>query len=149
MFKKFIVNKDYHNSRFDRWFKQNVSDVPQSLIEKFIRKNKVKINRKKTKTKYRVQLNDVVEVYGIENLKPITQSKTNKYKPSKKEKNESSQYHPGQLRAQKKMIRNIWPNHPSIILSLWFLTPDCPPLSLLSLFKSLREIAVPQRNPAE
>ena len=49
--KKFIVNKDYHNSRFDRWFKQNVSDVPQSLIEKFIRKNKVKINRKKTNAK--------------------------------------------------------------------------------------------------
>ena len=43
MLKKFIVNKDYHNSRFDRWFKQNVSDVPQSLVEKFIRKNKVKI----------------------------------------------------------------------------------------------------------
>ena len=79
MLKKFIVNKDYHNSRFDRWFKQNVSDVPQSLIEKFIRKNKVKINRKKTKTKYRVQLNDVIEVYGTENLKPKDQSKKNKY----------------------------------------------------------------------
>ena len=75
MLKKFIVNKDYHNSRFDRWFKQNVSDVPQSLIEKFIRKNKVKINRKKTKTKYRVQLNDVIEVYGAEDLKPKDQSK--------------------------------------------------------------------------
>ena len=84
--KKFIVNKDYHNSRFDRWFKQNVSDVPQSLIEKFIRKNKVKINRKKTKTKYRVQLNDVIEVYGAEDLKPKDQSNKIKYKPSKKEK---------------------------------------------------------------
>ena len=77
--KKFIVNKDYHNSRFDRWFKQNVFDVPQSLIEKFIRKNKVKINRKKTKTKYRVQLNDVIEVYGAEDLKPKDQSKKIKY----------------------------------------------------------------------
>ena len=86
MSKKFIVNKDYHNSRFDRWFKQNVSDVPQSLIEKFIRKNKVKINKKKTKTKYRVQFNDIIEVYGAENLKPKDRSKKIKYKPSQKEK---------------------------------------------------------------
>ena len=92
MLKKFIVNKDYHNSRFDRWFKQNVSDVPQSLIEKFIRKNKVKINRKKTKTKYRVQLNDVIEVYGTENLKPKDQSKKIKYKPSEKEKNKYGEF---------------------------------------------------------
>ena len=34
MLKKFIVNKDYHNSRFDRWFKHNVFNVPQSFIEK-------------------------------------------------------------------------------------------------------------------
>ena len=92
MLKKFIVNKDYHNSRFDRWFKQNVSDVPQSLIEKFIRKNKVKINRKKTKTKYRVQLNDVIEVYGAENLKPKDESKKIKYKPSEKEKNKYGEF---------------------------------------------------------
>ena len=74
MSKKFIVNKDYHNSRFDRWFKQNVSDVPQSLIEKFIRKNKVKINKKK-QNKIRVQFNDIIEVYGAENLKPKDRSK--------------------------------------------------------------------------
>ena len=44
----------------------------------------MEVNKKRIKTSHRVQLNDVVEVYGIENLKPITQSKTNKYKPSKK-----------------------------------------------------------------
>jgi hypothetical protein len=38
MFKKFIVNKDYHNSRFDRWFKQIVLNIPQSLLEKLIKK---------------------------------------------------------------------------------------------------------------
>ena len=92
MFKKFTVNKDYHNSRFDRWFKQNIYQVPQSFVEKLIRKKKVKVNKKRIKTSHRVQLNDVVEVYGIENLKPITQSKTNKYKPSKKEKNEYDKF---------------------------------------------------------
>ena len=75
MFKKFIVNKDYHNSRFDRWFKQNILNIPQSLLEKLIRKKKVKVNKKKIKTSYRVQFNDIVEVYDIENLKPKSQSK--------------------------------------------------------------------------
>jgi len=92
MLKKYIVKRDYHNSRFDRWFKQNVHQVPQSFIEKLIRKKKAKVNKKKIKTSYRVQFNDVVEVYGIENLKPRIQSKTNKYTPSKKEKEEYGKF---------------------------------------------------------
>ena len=31
---KVTVKKDYHNSRFDRWFKANIIDLPQSLIQK-------------------------------------------------------------------------------------------------------------------
>ena len=46
---KFVVKKDYHDTRFDRWFKHNVLDIPQSLIEKLIRKNKIKVNKKKQK----------------------------------------------------------------------------------------------------
>ena len=92
MFKKFIVNKDYHNTRFDRWFKHNVQDVPQSLIEKLIRKKKVKINKKKVKTSYRVQSNDIIELYGIDNLKLKPKSKNNKYKPSEKEKDKYDKF---------------------------------------------------------
>ncbi len=92
MSKKFIVTKDYHESRFDRWFKQNIFNIPQSLLEKIIRKNKVKVNKKKIKTSYRVQFNDIVEVYGIDNLKPRTQSKKEKYIPSKKEKDSYDQF---------------------------------------------------------
>ena len=92
MSKKFIVNKDYHNSRFDRWFKQNIHQVPQSFIEKLIRKKKVKVNKKKIKTSYRVQLNDYIEVYGLENLKRRIQSKTKKYKPSEKEKEDYGKF---------------------------------------------------------
>ncbi len=92
MLKKFLVNKDYHNSRFDRWFKQNIHQVPQSFIEKLIRKKKVKVNKKKIKTSYRVQYNDFIEVYGVENLKPRNQSKTKKYKPSEREKSEYGKF---------------------------------------------------------
>ena len=86
MFKKFIVDKDYHNSRFDKWFKQNVFNIPQSLIEKIIRKNKAKINKKKTKTSYKVQFHDIIEIYGINKIKFNNRSKKIKYKPSEKEK---------------------------------------------------------------
>ncbi len=92
MLKKFIVNKDYHNSRFDRWFKQNIFNVPQSLIEKLIRKKNIKVNKKNIKTSYRVQFKDVVEVYGIDNLKSYTKSKKDKYKPSEKEKNKYGEF---------------------------------------------------------
>ena len=44
--KLFTVNNDYHDSRFDKWFKKNVIDIPHSLIEKIIRQNKVKVNKK-------------------------------------------------------------------------------------------------------
>ena len=87
MFKKFIVNKDYHNSRFDRWFKNNINNIPQSFIEKIIRKKKVKVNKKKIKTSHRVKYKDIIEVHGIENLKDKIQNKIIKYKPSNKERN--------------------------------------------------------------
>ena len=92
MFKKFIVNKDYHNARFDKWFKQNISDVPQSLLEKFTRKKKIKINKKKIKTSYRVKSNDIVELYISEELKSNIKSKKDKYKASDKEKDEYGKF---------------------------------------------------------
>ena len=51
MHQTYTVEKDFHNSRFDRWFKAKVKDLPQSLIEKIIRQNKVKLNNKKVKYK--------------------------------------------------------------------------------------------------
>ena len=86
--KKYKVDKDFHNARFDRWFKSSVISLPQSLIEKIIRKNKIKINRKKPKTSYRMQLGDIVEVYDLSQFKQTDRPKTIKYIPSKKEKNQ-------------------------------------------------------------
>ncbi len=83
--KTFTVEKDYHNSRFDRWFKAKVINLPQSLIEKIIRKNKIKINRKKPKTAYRLQLGDIVEIYDISKFKVSDRPQILKYKPSRKE----------------------------------------------------------------
>ena len=81
----YTVENDYQNSRFDRWFKVKVKNLPQSLIEKIIRLNKVKINRKKTKSSYRVQSGDIVEVYDISKFKISNRPVILKYKPSRKE----------------------------------------------------------------
>ena len=82
---KVKVKKDYHNSRFDRWFKTNVVDLPQSLIQKILRLNKIKVNRKKVKTSYRVQSGDLVEIYDISKFKISDRTKKIKYKPSRQE----------------------------------------------------------------
>ena len=81
----YTVAKDYHNSRFDRWFKAKIISLPQSLIERIIRLNKVKINRKKTKSSYRVQEGDLIEVFDISKFKASDRPKILKYKPSRKE----------------------------------------------------------------
>ena len=92
MVKKFLVKKDYHNSRLDRWFRNNIQQIPQSYIEKLIRKKNIKVNKKRVKNSYRVQLDDMIEVYGIENLQNRIQIKKNKYKPSSNEKKEYDKF---------------------------------------------------------
>ncbi len=83
--KLYTVEKDFHNSRLDKWFKIKVINLPQSLIEKIIRTNKIKVNKKKTKSSYRLQKNDFIEIYDISKFKPLNEKKIIKYMPSKKE----------------------------------------------------------------
>ncbi len=85
MSKSFTVNNDFHGTRLDRWFKEEVLDLPHSLIEKIIRQNKIKINNKKTKSSYRVQEGDVINVFQISQFKSNKKESKLKYKPSKKE----------------------------------------------------------------
>ena len=86
MIKKFEVEKDFHNTRFDRWFKNKVLDIPQGLIEKIIRKNQVKVNKKKTKSSYRVQENDIIEVFNIEKIKHTEKNIITQYVPTNTER---------------------------------------------------------------
>ncbi len=86
MSQRFIVEKDFHNTRFDRWFRLNILNIPQSLIEKFIRKKKVKINKKKVKTSYRVQEGDVIEIFDLLKIKKRDTPKLEKYKATVRDK---------------------------------------------------------------
>ena len=86
MIKKYEVEKDFHNTRFDRWFKNKVLDIPQGLVEKIIRKNQVKVNGKKTRSSYRVQENDIIEVFNIEKVKKNEKNLITQYVPSNTER---------------------------------------------------------------
>ncbi len=85
MRKSFIVDEDFNDSRLDRWFKQKVINLPHSLIEKIIRQNKIKVNKKKIKSSHRLRAGDVVEVFDINKFKPIDNNEKIKYLPKKKE----------------------------------------------------------------
>ena len=61
----FLIKDDSVNSRLDRWFRRNICEVPQSLIEKNLRKGKIRINNKKVKSSYKLKYNDKIILYNI------------------------------------------------------------------------------------
>ena len=76
----YIVKSDHDNIRIDRWFKLNIYKIPQSLIQKFLRSGKIKVNKKKIKNSHRVYQNDKISIYDI-NIKK--NSKKDVFLPSK------------------------------------------------------------------
>ena len=83
--KSYTVDDDYNDSRLDKWFKNKVINLPHSLLEKILRQNKIKVNKKKTKSSYRLQTGDLIEIYDISKLKPVDKKEKIKYLPKKKE----------------------------------------------------------------
>ena len=90
MKKVFSVKYDFVNARLDRWFRRNVCEIPQSLIEKNIRKGNIQVNNKKKKSSYKLHENDQIFVYNFGFI--VNKKKTNKlkYKATKKELSSSS-----------------------------------------------------------
>ena len=68
--KNFLVNQDFIHTRIDRWFKKNICHVPQSLIEKSLRKGNIKINNVKIKSSYNLKKDDVITIKNI-TQKPV------------------------------------------------------------------------------
>ncbi len=83
--KSYTVDDDYNDSRLDKWFKNEIINLPHSLLEKILRQNKIKVNRKKTKSSYRLQTGDLIEIYDIAKFKPGDKKQKIKYLPKKKE----------------------------------------------------------------
>ena len=90
MEKIFSVKNDFVNTRLDRWFRRNVCEVPQSLIEKNIRKGKIKVNNKKKRSSYKLQKDDKILVFNLSFTEKKNQKIKTKYKATKKELSSSS-----------------------------------------------------------
>ena len=65
MIKSFIVDSTCNKMRFDRWLRSKLGKVPQSLIEKNLRLGKIKINKKKVKSSFKIKTNDKVDLFNF------------------------------------------------------------------------------------
>ena len=82
MKKSYIVDNTYNDVRLDKWIKKNISNLPQALIEKNIRKGKIKLNNKKAKSSHKVKTNDKIYFYNFRFIEKKV-DKNSKFNPSK------------------------------------------------------------------
>ena len=75
MIKSYIVDTTYNNMRLDRWLRNKLGNIPQSLIEKNLRSGKIKLNKKKTKSSIKVNTNDRIDLYNFNFQEKIIQKK--------------------------------------------------------------------------
>ena len=81
MIKTYTVDLTYDGIRIDKWIRNNLGNVPQSLIEKSLRAGKIKLNKKKIKSSIKLRVKDIINVYDIEFKEKILQKKI-KFKPT-------------------------------------------------------------------
>ncbi|MHD0318145.1 RluA family pseudouridine synthase [Fusobacterium sp. THCT1E2] len=60
---EYIVDKEYEDVRLDKFLRKKYEDIPLTEIFKGIRTGKIKVNGKKSKENYRLQLNDEIKVF--------------------------------------------------------------------------------------
>lgn len=61
--KEFIINKNDSGQRLDKYITKSVPLLPQSLMYKYIRSKRIKVNGKRSEISYRLQENDTVSMY--------------------------------------------------------------------------------------
>ena len=82
MDRSYKIKPIHISMRLDRWIKNNIGKYPQSLLEKSIRKGKIKLNKRKTSTSYKLKNGDEINFYNFNYQ--YTQKEKRKYIPSKK-----------------------------------------------------------------
>ena len=83
MIKSFIVDKTYASMRIDKYLRFNIGKFPQSLIEKSLRNGKVKVNNRKVKSNFKLNLGDKIDLHNFEFKENLLEKKI-KFKPSNK-----------------------------------------------------------------
>ena len=82
MQKTYNVIADHDTMRLDRWLRKNIDNLPQGLIEKFLRNGNIKVNKRKIKSSYEVREDDKISLFNVR-IKKQNHKNTN-YTPSKK-----------------------------------------------------------------
>jgi len=83
MLKSLIVDSTCNKMRLDRLLRSKLGKIPQSLIEKSLRSGKIKLNKKKVKSSFKVKINDKIDLYNFEFKERIIQKKI-KFEPTSK-----------------------------------------------------------------
>ena len=82
MNKSYTIKEIYSGMRIDRWIRNNVASLPQSLIEKSLRKGKIKVNIKKVNSSYKLKTGDKIKFFNF-TFKVNKNKETNKkFSPS-------------------------------------------------------------------
>ncbi len=82
MKKSYIVDSTCNDMRIDRWIRFKFGNIPQGLIEKYLRSGKIKLNKKKIKSSQKISTKDNIDLFNIEFKESIVQKKI-KFEPSK------------------------------------------------------------------
>ena len=82
MKKTYNVDSTHNNMRIDRWVRNNIGTIPQGLIEKNLRKGKIKLNKKKIKSSQKIKTNDQIDLFNFDFKDTIVKKKI-KFQPSR------------------------------------------------------------------
>ena len=81
MGKNFVVDSTFVDMRLDRFLRNKLGNLPQSFIEKNLRNGKIKLNKKKVKSSFKLKLNDRIVVFNLNFQQKKTNNKV-KFSPS-------------------------------------------------------------------
>ena len=81
MIKNFVVDSTFKNMRLDRLLRNKFGNIPQSLIEKSLRAGKIRLNKKKVKSSFKVNTNDKIDFFIFIFKETIKQKKI-QFQPS-------------------------------------------------------------------
>ena len=81
MIKSFIVDQSCNDMRIDRWIRNKLGKIPQSLIEKNLGSGKIKLNKKKIKSSFKFKTDDKIDLFNFRFKEIIIQKKI-KFEPT-------------------------------------------------------------------
>ena len=77
----YTVDSTCNDMRLDRWLRNKIGMIPQGLIEKNLRLGKIKVNKNKIKSSFKVKTNDKIDFYNF-NFKENIYQKKKLFNPS-------------------------------------------------------------------